>query len=95
MRVYEAWREPSTTPSVDVQLLSTTTQDATSGTTLIETTTINAPTMENPTAITSLHNTIPYFTGIGEFVTLRVVSYSDSDFKVPVTLSNITTVKEV
>ena len=94
LRVYEVWREPSTTPSVDVQLLSTATQDATSGTTLIGTKTINAPTMENQTPVTSLHKSSLLLTADGEYVTLRVVSYSDSNFKVPVTLSNITTVKE-
>ena len=96
LRVYEVWREPSNTPSVDVQLLSTAAQDSTTATkTLIGTTTINSPTMENQTPITSLHNSSLLLTADGEYVTLRVVSYSDSNFKVPVTLSDITTVKEI
>ena len=44
-------------------------------------------------SVTSMFNSVLYRTGAGEYVTLSVVSYN-RDFNVPITLSNITTVKE-
>ena len=93
LRLHNVWAEPSTPDSVDVELLSTSALDSPTGTVLIAQHTIFAPTRENQTPVTSIFNSVLYMTGNAEYVTLRVVSYN-GDFNVPVTLSDITTVKE-
>jgi len=93
--VYSIFAEDTGGDDVTVQLLSTSSIDSTSGTTLIGSTVLTATSRDTGSiASVTTFNTTLYLTDAGDFVTLRVVSYA-GQFTVPVKLKEITTVKEV
>ena len=93
--VFSIYAEDTGGDDVTVQLLSTSSLDATSGTTLIGSTVIAATSRDTgSSASVTTFNSVLYLTDAAHYVTLRVVSYG-GQFTVPVKLKEITTVKEV
>lgn len=93
--VFSIFVEDTSGDKVTVQLLSTSALDGTSGTTMIGSTVLTATSRDlgSSTNITTFNSTL-LLTDATHFVTLRIVSF-DGIFDVPVTLSSITSVKEV
>jgi hypothetical protein len=69
-------------------------KDSSTGTILISSFTINAPTLQDTTPISVTYDTVLYRTDPSHYVTLKVLSYG-GNYAVPVNLSGITSIKEV